>query len=80
MLLGLATGSSVRRLERARGWDLVPFFRGAVVGAFLSIPLLILLFDMDLPPGRPTYHDRLARLAVLAAGFLAGGFVGAART
>lgn len=80
VLLGLTAGLAVRRLEQSRGWDLAPFFRGAIVGSFLSVPLLAVLFDMGPPPVGESFHpDRLARLAVLAAGFLLGGLAGTVR-
>lgn len=77
LLLGLLAGWMVRRLERARGWDLAPFFRGAVVGSFLAVPILLVAFDTTV--GEPSPGERLARLGVLAAGFVVGGLAGAAK-
>ncbi len=36
LMLGLAAGIAVRRLEQAKGWNLAPFFRGAIVGSFVA--------------------------------------------
>ncbi|WP_165074622.1 hypothetical protein [Paludisphaera rhizosphaerae] len=77
LLLGVSAGWVVRRLEQARGWDLAPMFRGAVVGSFLAVPIMLALWG-------PTWNDtstveRSWQIGALAAGFVAGGFTGAAR-
>jgi hypothetical protein len=79
LALGLAAGVAVRRLEEARGWDLAPFFRGAVVGSFVAVPILLVAFDQD-PLTNPNSGARLAALGVLGAGFVLGGVVEALRS
>ncbi|WP_165219616.1 hypothetical protein [Aquisphaera insulae] len=78
LMLGLAAGLAVRRLEQARGWDLATFFRGALVGSFLAIPILLVVFNQESLVNLDT-RDRLTALAVLGAGFAIGGIVEALR-
>ena len=79
LMLGLAAGVAVRRLEQARGWDLAPFFRGAVVGSFVALPILLATLDQD-SLTNPNSGDRLTALGILAAGFAIGGIVEAIRS
>ncbi len=72
--LGLAAGIAVRRLEQARGWDLAPFFRGAIVGSFLAVPIVLVILDQD-SLTNPNSGDRWTALGVIAAGFAFGGVV-----
>jgi hypothetical protein len=73
-MLGLATGVLIRRLEQARGWDLAPFFRGAVVGSFIAVPIVLAALDQE-PLANPNSGARLTALGVIAAGFAIGGIV-----
>lgn len=77
LLLGLAAGWLVRRLEQARGWDLAPMFRGALVGSFLAVPVMLAFSEPSFVD--PSTSERLKQLGVLAVGFVVGGFAGAAR-
>ncbi len=72
--LGLAAGVAVRRLEEARGWDLAPFFRGAVVGSFLAVPIVLAFLDQE-SLANPNSGARLIALGIIAAGFAIGGIV-----
>jgi hypothetical protein len=72
LMLGLGAGIAVRRLEEARGWNLAPFFRGAVVGSFVSLPVVLAALDQE-SLTNPNSGDRLTALAVIAAGFAIGG-------
>ncbi len=74
LMLGLAAGDAVRRLEAARGWDLAPFFRGAVVGSFVAIPIVLAVLDQE-SLTNPNSVDRLTALGVIAAGFAIGAIV-----
>ena len=74
LMLGLAAGVAVRRVEAARGWDFAPFFRGAVVGAFLAVPIVLSALDQE-SLTNPNSGDRLTALGVIAAGFAIGGIV-----
>ncbi len=74
LMLGLAAGIAVRRLEQARGWDLAPFFRGAVVGSFVAVPIVLAVLDQD-SLTNPNSGDRLTALGLIAAGFAIGGIV-----
>ena len=47
LMLGLAAGVAVRRLEEAKGWDLAPFFRGAIVGSFVAVPIVFAALDQE---------------------------------
>jgi hypothetical protein len=78
LMLGFAAGIAVRRLEQARGWDLAPFFRGAVVGSFVALPIVVAALDQESLTD-PNSGDRLAALGVIAAGFAIGGIVEALR-
>ena len=62
------------RVEAARGWDFAPFFRGAVVGAFLAVPIVLSALDQE-SLTNPNSGDRLTALGVIAAGFAIGGIV-----
>jgi hypothetical protein len=79
LMLGLAAGLAVRRLEAARGWDLAPFFRGAVVGSFLAVPILLAALDQE-SLTNPNSGDRLTALGIVGAGFAIGGVVEALRS
>jgi hypothetical protein len=74
LILGLAAGVAVRRLEEARGWDLAPFFRGAIVGAFVAVPIVLAALDQE-SLTNPNSGDRLTAFGVIAAGFAIGGIV-----
>jgi hypothetical protein len=74
LMLGLAAGIAIRRLEEARGWDLAPFFRGAVVGSFVALPIVFTALDQD-SLANPNSGDRLTAVGVIAAGFAIGGIV-----
>jgi hypothetical protein len=74
LMLGLAAGVAIRRLEGTWGWNLAPFFRGAVVGSFVAIPLLLVALDRDSLTNLDT-GDLLTALGVLGAGFAIGGVV-----
>jgi hypothetical protein len=74
LMLGLAAGVAVRRLEEARGWDLAPFFRGAVVGSFVAVPIVLAALDQE-SLTNPNSGDRLVALSIIAAGFAIGGIV-----
>jgi hypothetical protein len=65
LMLGLAAGVAVRRLEQARGWDFAPFFRGAIVGSFVALPVLVMFLDQDSLTD-PNCGDRLTVLGVLS--------------
>ena len=60
-MLGLAPGVAVRRLEEVRGWDLAPFFRGAVVGSFVAVPIVLVALDQE-SLTNPNSGDRLTAL------------------
>lgn len=77
LLLGAAAGWMVRRLEQARGRDLAPMFRGAVVGTFLAVPVMLALSEPTFVD--PSTSERVKQFGVLAAGFIVGGLAGAAR-
>jgi hypothetical protein len=79
LMLGLAAGALVRRLEQARGWDLAPFFRGAVVGSFVAVPILLATLNQE-SLTNPNFGERLVALGILAAGFTIGGTVEAIRS
>ncbi|MHB1558456.1 MAG: hypothetical protein ACYC61_13435 [Isosphaeraceae bacterium] len=72
--LGLAAGMAVRKLEQARGWDLAPFFRGAIVGSFLAVPIVFTFLNQD-SMTNPNSGDRWTALGIIAAGFAFGGIV-----
>ncbi len=74
LMLGLAAGVAVRRLEEARGWDLAPFFRGAIVGSFVAVPIVLAALDQE-SLANPNSGDRFTALGVIAAGFAIGGIV-----
>ena len=74
LMLGLAAGIAVRRLEEARGWDLAPFFRGAVVGSFIAVPIVLAVLDQE-SLTNPNSGARLTALGLIAAGFTIGGIV-----
>jgi hypothetical protein len=74
LMLGLAAGIAVRRLEQAKGWDLAPFFRGAVVGSFIALPIVLAALDPD-SLTNPNSGDRLTAIGIIAAGFAIGGIV-----
>ena len=74
LMLGLAAGITVRRLEQAKGWDLAPFFRGAIVGSFVALPIVLAALDQD-SLTNPNSSDRLTALGLIAAGFTIGGIV-----
>ena len=74
LALGLAAGIAVRRLEEARGWDLAPFFRGAVVGSFVAVPIVLAALDQE-SLANPNSGARLTALGLIAAGFTIGGIV-----
>ncbi len=74
LMLGLAAGIAVRRLEEAKGWDLAPFFRGAIVGSFVALPIVFAALDQD-SLTNPNSGDRLTALGLIAAGFTIGGIV-----
>jgi hypothetical protein len=78
-MLGLSAGVAVRRLEQARSLDLAPFFRGAVVGSFIAVPILFSILEQD-SLSNPNSGGRLSALAILGAGFLIGGGVEALRS
>jgi uncharacterized membrane protein YidH (DUF202 family) len=71
LMLGLAAGIAVRRLEQARGWDLAPFFRGAVVGSFVAVPIVLAVLDQN-SLTNPNSGHRLTALGLIAAGFAIG--------
>jgi hypothetical protein len=79
LILGLAAGVAVGRLEAAWGWDLAPFFWGAVVGSFVAVPILLAVLDQEALT-TPNSGDRLTALGVLGAGFAIGGVVEALRS
>lgn len=74
LALGVGVGMSVRRLEQSRGWDLAPFFRGAIVGSFLAVPIVLAVLNQD-SLTNPNSGDRFTALGVIAAGFAIGGVV-----
>jgi hypothetical protein len=74
LMLGLAAGIAVRRIEQARGWDVAPFFRGAVVGSFIAVPIGVAALDQEWFTN-PSFGGRFTALGVIAAGFIIGGVV-----
>jgi hypothetical protein len=74
LMLGIAAGVAVRRLEEARSWDLAPFFRGAVVGSFVAVPIVLSILHQE-SLTNPNFGDRLIALGIIAAGFAIGGIV-----
>ena len=74
LILGLAAAVAVRRLEEARGWDLAPFFRGAIVGSFVAVLIVLAVLDQG-SLSNSNSGDRLTALGVIAAGFAIGGIV-----
>jgi hypothetical protein len=79
LMLGLAAGLAVRRLEQAWRWDLAPFFRGAVVGSFVALPILAAILNQE-SLTNPNFGERLTAFGILAAGFVIGGVVEAIRS
>jgi hypothetical protein len=74
LMLRLAAGIAVRRLEKAKGWDLAPFFRGAVVGSFVALPIVLAALDQEWLTN-PNSGERLTTIGLIAAGFAIGGIV-----
>jgi peptidoglycan/LPS O-acetylase OafA/YrhL len=79
LMLGLAAGVAIRRLEEARGWDLAPFFRGAIVGSFVALPVVVATLDQE-SLTNPNSGDRHTALVIIGAGFAVGGVVEALRS
>jgi hypothetical protein len=74
LTLGFLAGVAVRRLEEAKGWDLAPFFRGAVIGAFVALPIMLTFIDQASLTD-PNSRDRFTALGLIGAGFVIGGMV-----
>jgi hypothetical protein len=78
LMLGLEAGVVVRRLEETQGWDFAPFFRGAVVGSFVALPIVLATLEQE-SLTNPKSGDRLTALGIIGAGFAIGGVVEALR-
>lgn len=73
--LGCALGWIAAWLERRRGWDIAAFYRGALVGFAIFIPIG-LIADMALGWAQPSRAQLIGRLVVLGVCLVLGGLAG----